>query len=234
MSNESKLIDRMPRWPLIAFATVALGLLASNAAHANKGYPICMFLYVKAGEQNLASERTCLRWGGHGIEGVGGEAAKFSDEGLIESAKHFGLPVQYFTLRRGWEAMIWWEGSDGKLQKTAIRQSGPLDIRRGKLRGVWTYDLKDKVDGYPVCFFTSEGDMKRSVNGLCLRYGEYEDLNHTGWDNKIHFANLRDGFEVEMFADRGWVGGQFSQTRDGRLEDGIRGKVSSVRVVRRN
>ncbi|MCZ4303906.1 hypothetical protein O4G98_04105 [Zoogloeaceae bacterium G21618-S1] len=219
-----------------ALAVIAAGsLLGASAAHAAKGYPVCLYLYEKAGEQKLESERSCVRWGGHGINGVGGDEKKFRDKDLKKDVPHFDLPVQYIGLSSGWGATVWYENASGKLTKTRLTQDGPVDIRRGKLRGVWAYELNDKVKGYPVCIYTSRHDMRAKKDDLCLRYGEYSDIRHTGWGRagkKVDFVKLREGYRLELYPEPNWKGGLFYQTKSGRLPKEIRNKVRSMRVVK--
>ncbi|TVO68425.1 hypothetical protein [Denitromonas ohlonensis] len=234
MSKQSTPLTRLIHSAAIA-AIAAGSLLGASVAHAGKGHPVCLYLYEKAGEQKIKSERSCVRWGGHGINGVGGDEKKFRDKYLKKAVPHFDLPVQYIGLKAGWGATVWYENASGALIKTKITQDGPIDIRRGKLRGVWAYELNDKVGGYPVCVYTSRHDMKAKKDGLCLRYGEYTDIRHTGWDTlgkRVDFVDLRDGYMLEMYPKAGWRGGQFRQTKDGRLPKEIRNQVRSMRVVK--
>ncbi len=236
MNTQSNVLTRLFKTTILAaLAGSALLAAAPAQAGAQKGYPACIYLYEKAGEQKLSNERSCLRWGGFGIKAAGGDEKKFSDKRLKKDIPHFAQPVQYVDIRAGWTAVVWHEAPNGQIVKTKMTQSGPIDIRRGKLRGIWTFDRADYVKGYPVCIYTSKHDMKRKNDNLCLRYGEYADLKQFGWDTvgkRADFVDIRPGYKLELYAKPNWGGGKWEVSKDGRLPKDIRNKVRSLRIVK--
>jgi len=231
-------LNRLIRASLIT--TLGLGaLMSATAAHAGarQGYPACIFLYENAGRQNLSDERACIRWGGFGIKGAGGDEKKFRDKQLKKDLPHFAQPVQYVTVRNGWAAKIWYEKPEGGIASMIMDQSGPVDIRRGKLRGIWTYEKRDRVTGYPLCIYTSAHDRRAKKDNLCLRYGEYADLKQFGWDTvgkRADYISVKSGFRIELYKKPEWGGGKWEVTQGGRLPKDIRNQVRSLRIVKVN
>lgn len=220
----------------LSMACVFLAALSqpANAASPKYKYPACLYFYENAGKQKLKSERSCFTRGGHGEKVMGGEDKNFKK--LKKLVKAFGKPVQYVGVKKDHTVELHYKKTNGKMDKIVMTRSGPVDIRRGALKGVRTWKTSDKHKGYPLCLYESKASLKKKKmkHAICLRFGEYRNLEAFGWDNKAKYIDLRKGYKAYLFKDENFEGIRTIMETDGRIRlEGKNKSVTSIRIEKK-
>lgn len=232
----SKLMNRKA---LLACASVLFIVFAgfsqiASAAKPKHGYPVCMYFYENAGKQKLKSERSCFTVGGHGQKAMGGGDQNFKK--ITKIARAYKKPVQYISVKKGYTAEVHHKNAKGKMTKTQLTKSGPVDIRRSAMKGVRIWKTSDGRGGYPVCLYESKSSLKKkkTKHALCLPLGEYRIMEAYGWDDKAKYIDLNSKYKVYLYKDINFDGNSTIMEKDGRIKmEGKNKSVSSIRIQRK-